>query len=145
MEYGFGAFLEYTMISRVIYIVAPKESLLSLDFPDAGLRACVASQMVWRNDEGGISELTDAGRVEIAKYLVLSYFLQFEEFDEMIGFPDISPNSFDEFWTIQRVPIDGSFENLKSIAARTKFSRVKLPRDDAFRKIISNYFSSDTE
>ncbi|MCA9108092.1 MAG: hypothetical protein KDA83_21980 [Planctomycetales bacterium] len=105
-----------------VYIVEPNEQLLSQVFPTESLRDCVAQPKAWQNEEGP-SELTNNDRVIIAKQVILAYFLSFEEFDEMLGRPMVSEATFDRYWSIRRLSIDGGFHHLAEYAKRIERSR----------------------
>lgn len=105
-----------------IYVVDPKPSISTLAFPSESLRDLVAETKVWQNDEGA-SGLLECDRETIAKNVILAYFLSFDEFDEMLGRPEISAATFDKYWSIRRLPIEGKLDHLAEYAGRLNQDR----------------------
>lgn len=106
-----------------IYIVEPTQELLSMEIPSQTIRSCVSETKVWQNNEGA-SDLLPDNRCTIAKYLFLSYFLSFREFDALLGFPQVSEATFDKYWSLRRLCVDGSFHHLNERSKRMEKNRI---------------------
>ncbi|MCA9131336.1 MAG: hypothetical protein KDB22_29830 [Planctomycetales bacterium] len=106
-----------------VYVVAPTKKLESTAFPTNDLRDFALTERVWLNGEGGISNLSTDDCESIAKICVLAYFLSFSDLDQLLEFPSLTVDSFDQFWTIRRLESDGKLSQLSDYARRLDETR----------------------
>lgn len=126
------------MLRPTVYIVEPKPLLLEMSFPATDVDSIVADTGAWQNEEGN-SELLPRAREIIAKEVILAYFLSFDEFDEMLGHPPVSEETFDKFWTLRRLCLDGNLSHLKRYASRVDPSRFESTGDERLDSIIARH------
>ena len=124
-----------------VYLVEPTNALLGVEALSQSLRSFLAEPKVWQNEEGS-SELTASEREAVAKRVILAYFLSFQEVDELLGKPDVSEQTFNRYWHLRRLPIEGSLHHLAAYAKRIDKERIISTGSDFLDRVVGNMLNS---